>query len=241
MTPPWVESAAARLGAVGIGLWGIAPAPREAAVLPGARSAVVFASGGPALWDAFRTAVARDPAFYAAQPDPFDTFVASAVAAADPSPPPGRRWVLSAIGATPFVDFRALGLAAGLGWPSRLGLLLHPEVGPWIALRAAVFTVEALSPSGPRPGPGPCVGCPAPCAAACPVGAVSAAAPFDIGPCLAHLAPPVSGCPAGCAARRACPVGSAFAYSALQHAYHDGRPGARAVVLPPDAAATAGG
>jgi hypothetical protein len=237
----WLGRAAARLADVGIGLRGVAAVDGESDVLPGARSAVVFASGGRGLWEAFHAAAARDPGRFAAVPDPLDTFIAEAVAAADPAPGPGRRWVLSAIGATPFVDFRPLGRAAGLGWPSRLGLLLHPVVGPWIALRAAVFTTDALPPTGALAGDGPCAGCPAPCVTACPVGAVRLDGAVQWDACRRHLGPPTLGCPSGCGARRACVVGPAFAYSVEQHAYHDGRPGARLRPGGPGAAGGAGG
>lgn len=241
MSVDWLGEASARLAAVGIGLRGVAAVRDAPGVLPGARAAVVFASGGRGLWEAFGAAVAREPARYVALSDPLDAFVADAVASADPAPGPGRRWVLSAIGAQPFVDFRVLGHAAGLGWDSRLGLLLHPEVGPWIALRAAVFTTEDLPPTGPLAGAGPCAACPAPCVAACPAGAVRFAGAVRWDACQRHLAPPTDGCPTGCAARRACVVGPAHAYSAVQHAYHDGRPGARPLRIGAGAATDGGG
>lgn len=120
--------------------------------------------------------------------------------------------------AEPFVDFRVLGEQAGLGWRSRLGLLLHPVHGPWIALRAAAFVDVALEPTGPLPAPPPCASCAAPCAAACPAAALASGA-WEPAPCFAWQAER-DACRAGCGARSACPIGVGSRYGIHQHAYH---------------------
>ena len=222
---PWPDVRAS-LARVGLNAVGVADGSPYQAELPGCRAVVVFGSGGPALWDAFVAAIEADPATLCAEQHPLDRFIARAIAATDPTPGPTRRWVRCAFDAETFVDFRPLSLAAGLGWPSRLGLLLHPEHGPWLGLRAACFTTEPLPLDTPLDGDGPCADCPAPCEAACPVGAVSAAR-FDIGRCAAHRTPPhqggPGGCPEACASRNICPVGINSRYSALEQYYHDNR------------------
>ncbi len=109
-----------------------------------------------------------------------------------------------------FVDLVALGQAAGLGWPSRLGVLLHPTWGPWWSLRAAILTTLSVPAGTPLGGEGPCPACSAPCARACP-GAAPRPQGFDIGSCAKQRSRP-GPCELACAARRACVVGPEAAY-----------------------------
>jgi epoxyqueuosine reductase QueG len=221
------RAALAALAEAGLGLHGVlaradwdarVPAPfRADAVLPGARSALVLGSGGRALFAAF----ARAPEAALAA-DPLDAFTQRVVGEAAAR--------LRAAGAScaavfahearggVFADFVALGRACGLGWPSRLGLLLHPTCGPWTSLRAALLTDAALAATPPLPGAGPCPGCAAPCARACPGGALEAAA-FDARRCGATRRSEPA-CAERCAARRACPVGAEHAYAPRAEAHH---------------------
>lgn len=114
-----------------------------------------------------------------------------------------------------FPDLVAAGRAAGLGWPSRLGLLLHPERGPWWSLRAALLTDAPLRPGAPRPEPAPCTGCEAPCTRVCPAGAPGPDG-FDVPACGAVRA--AGRCAARCDARRACPEGAAHRYDPADEA-----------------------
>lgn len=110
------------------------------------------------------------------------------------------------------VDLIALARHAGLGAPSRLGLLLHREYGPWLSLRALVLTERPLPESLPGEDFSPCEGCSAPCTEACPVDAPQALpAGFDIDLCAGSRA--LGGaCRLHCAARRACIFGPEHAY-----------------------------
>lgn len=206
-----------RLESIGIDVVGVTDGADWQAVWPGCRSVVVFASGGPALWEAWLAHLATAPDELE-RADPLDTFVRDSLeqglrGAADPE----VRWVRCAGDDLP-LDFRRLGLEAGLGWRSRLGLLLHPRHGPWLSLRAAAFTRLDLPRSGPLRTPGPCSTCPAPCERACPAGAVSGEG-WDARRCLGWQATSTS-CRGGCLAREACPVGAEARYGAAQHAYH---------------------
>lgn len=224
-SPAWLQQATARLATLGVDRVGVADGAPWTPQLPGCRSVVVLGSGGRGLWEALVRAVRAQPAL-AHTPHPLDTLVAQAVASLPQDP--SRRWVLCGAEAEPALDFRTLGLQAGLGWPSRLGLLLHPEVGPWLGLRAACFTTEALTVTGPLPGPGPCPSCDAPCEAACPIGAVSAAG-LDWRASYAFRQRD-STCHVGCHARSACPEGRAHAYGATQHLYHQHPPSREALL-----------
>jgi len=110
-----------------------------------------------------------------------------------------------------FADFVALARAAGLGEPGRLRVLLHPEFGPWMAIRALLLSTLALEPTPPLSAFEPCVGCHAPCASACPGGALDLGR-LDLGTCL-ETRERVRECETACVARRACVIGNSHAYS----------------------------
>jgi epoxyqueuosine reductase len=196
--PVDLARAAAAFADIGCGEWGVADAE--------AGSVVVFASTGRRLWSLAR---ARGG------PDPIDGIVRDVIAALPVRP--DRRWVRCADDVADAPDFRALARAAGLGWPSRLGLLIHPTFGSWIGLRAAVFVPERLAATGPLAGDGPCARCPAPCVSACPAAAI--ADTWDPSRCLPWQAA-ADTCHSGCLARGACPVGADHAYAPDQHRYH---------------------
>jgi epoxyqueuosine reductase len=221
------------LGEVGLDTVGVADGSGYQDVLPGCRSVLVFGSGAR-LWDRFVDALRRDPARLTGETHPLDAYVARAIAEADPDPPASRRWIRCAADEPHPIDFRSLALAAGLGWRSALGLLLHPVRGVWFALRAACFTTSWLSPSLAPAGDGPCLGCAAPCASACPAAAIRL--PFAPGRggwqvdlCAGWNTGPAP-CASSCAARVACPAGAEHMYSPLQRHYHqDRRSGRRAL------------
>ena len=196
----------------------VPPAWRSEALLPGARAAVLVASGGRALWRAFERA-----AEFGVGPDPLDTYTRRVVEAAADSlceagHPSCSLLAFERRGGV-WADFVALGRLAGLGAPSRLGLLLHPVYGPWLSLRAAILTELPWQPlARPLEGFDPCNGCPAPCATACPGGAVLPSG-FDVARCGATRAR-LSGCAASCEARRACVVGREHAYTGPALAHH---------------------
>ncbi len=163
---------------------------RSAAIRPAARTAILVASGGRALWDAFASA----PEF-AAGPDPLDAYTRRVTESAAHEFEVGARAVFAfERWGGEYADFVELGRLAGLGAPSRLRLLLHPLYGPWMSLRAIVLTRAhwEIGAAGPL-GFDPCRDCPAPCEAAGPEPA---------------------------ARRRACVVGPEHAYSVAALAHH---------------------
>ncbi len=226
MESVWLEEARAALEGVGVDLCGTARGDAWQDLWPGCRSVVVFGSTGSTLWE-------RALAMPVDEPHPVDAVVRSVI---DTFPHhPSRRWVRCASDAEIHPDFRTLGQQAGLGWPSRLGLLIHPTYGPWLGLRAACFTTEALNVDGPLVGPGPCEGCAAPCATACPASAL--APDWKANRCLPHRRD-TSDCDAGCDARSACVIGRSHAYDPAQHRYHHhppSRPSLRAAARAPSA------
>ncbi len=221
----WLERTTNALADVGVGLRGVADGRPYQHVLRGCRSVVVFGNGGSALWDSMVAAIRQENGRLTTSQHPLDDHVERALKTGDPKRRRSRRWIRCAATETEMVDFRSLAVAAGLGHPSRMGLLLHPEYGLWTGLRAACFTTEELPVAGPLPGPGPCDGCPAPCADACP-GNAFVDGGWDPGRCASFHVESTT-CRGSCASRRACPVGADHAYGELQETYHSWRPAGR--------------
>jgi hypothetical protein len=136
---------------------------RSGVLMPAARGVVVAGSAGPRLWRGFRAAMRLAPHRWS-DPHPYDAFVGELLARAD------RALLLAGVASRRFdaaahapmpVHFVALAELAGLGSPGPFGLLIHPEHGPWWALRGAWLVDADVEPTAdPRP---PCSGCAAPC------------------------------------------------------------------------------
>jgi hypothetical protein len=177
----------------------VPPAWRAAGVLPGARSALVAASGGRALWSAFRSS----PEF-GRPADPVDSYTrrvtgALADALTREGHPSAALLAFERRGGS-YADFVALGRAAGM------------------SIRAVLLTALDLPETPPLPEFDPCAGCPAPCAEACPGGA-PAPAGFDLARCdTTRRREPR--CELDCAARRACVLGPDHAYADEALAHH---------------------
>jgi epoxyqueuosine reductase QueG len=132
-------------------------------LMPRARGVVVVGSAGRELWGALRRESEADPAIWS-NPHPLDTHVGRLLDRADRALAQARigsRRFDPRLDASPAVNFRALGELAGLGSMGPFGILIHPEHGPWWALRGA-WLVDADVPE-PSTVPVPCAGCHAPC------------------------------------------------------------------------------
>ena len=177
-----------------------APPPFRCDVVhPPARSVLIVATAGPWHFRAFLEWLAVDPvARLAREAHPLDAFTQDVFARVVDAP--GSRIVFPTFTAPLKLDFVKMAELAGLGRPSEMGLLVDARFGPWMALRAAVFTPEEL-PDG-AVGVRACDGCAAPCRA-----------PAD----------PL-------ARRLACVVAPELAYDELQRIYHYDRPRGRALL-----------
>ncbi len=239
-----LEAARDILGGAGIVLSGWADGPswdararagtRMHEIAPDAGAGfVVFGSAGSAAWTAFMRWLEANPARLAESAHPFDAFVRAHLEAADAHLEGPRRWFPCAAEAEVHLDFRTLGQLAGLGHPSRLGLLLHPTHGPWIALRAALALPRRPAGLPDRDDtPPPCVACVAqhgegatPCARACP-GDAFPKGTWHVDPCAAFHTTSTA-CATTCHARLACPVGQESRYPDAAIAYHYDRMGGR--------------
>ena len=117
------------------------------------------------------------------------------------------------------LDFTLLGIMGGVGVPSLLGMLLHPEYGTWMSLRGALLTDMELSEyDKPISEFNPCPSCEKPCIEACPADTVTEKG-WDWRSCMDfRLSSDI--CSAGCASRKACPYGQYYMYSDEQIEYH---------------------
>lgn len=182
---------------------------RSRVLLPGARGVIVAASAGPALWRRFCERMAAQPELREAD-HPYDAFVGTLLSRVDDAlGAAGIRYVrFDAAFAAPLrVDFVALAQLVGLGAPAPFPLLIHPQHGPWWALRGAWLVDAEVDP--PPVLCSPCDGCSAPC--------VGGRHTSESGP--VRATPEVRG---------RCVVGQASRYDAEQIAYHEQR--AQAVI-----------
>jgi hypothetical protein len=214
---PELEAAGLNLaGAVPIAEYdrSVPEAWRSQRLLPSASSAVVIGGGGRLLHRCHRAAAAGSS---------LDRFVAEVVARGCERLRSlgwqARAFAYDETREGSYVDLVALARRAGLGGASRLGLLVQPEYGPWLSLRALVLTDRPL-PEPPRTEFAPCDGCPAPCAEACPASAPRALpAGFDVAACGTQRAR-AGPCRLRCTARHACRLGQHHAYHPEAEARH---------------------
>ena len=124
----------------------------------------------------------------------------------------------------PPLSFVHLAEAAGLGRRSLLAVLIHPEFGPWIALRGALLIDAAIEAPRPAAHFDPCPRCiERPCIGACPASAVAYPAGWDVPRCIDHRVAVASDCRDRCEARVACVYGRAHRYPAEALAHHHRR------------------
>jgi epoxyqueuosine reductase QueG len=203
---------------------GIQPALHTHTLAPWARSIVVFASGGPALWDALLSDLRQDPSHFTESTHPLDDFVKSSLeGVSDVFGGTEHRWIRASADADVHLDFRRLAVIAGLGSPSRLGLVIHPKFGPWMGLRAACFLPIELPASAQVADL--CGDCPAPCVDACQ-GDAFVDGRWEVSRC-ADFHRRSSLCAVDCDSRLACPVGAEARYSVDERRYHNDRASGR--------------
>ena len=193
---------------------------------PQYRSLVVIGNGGGDFWKGFRAYCAEHPDFFDRNAHPLDRYTTSVIERIV-SPLLTQAQVCWRL-VYPFqfdadpVSFVHLGALAGLGARSLLGVLVHPEYGPWIALRAAVLLDCEIEPT-PVAAFDPCGTCvQKPCVAACPAAAVGPKG-WDVPTCTAHRSRETDDCADRCHARWNCVYGQAHRYPIDAMAYHQRR------------------
>lgn len=125
-------------------------------------------------------------------------------------------------GGPPFLPFLSWAPRAEPVTSSALGILIHPEYGPWHAYRAALAFPARLDVPTFENVPSPCDSCEdKPCLTTCPVGAFSVEG-FEATSCTGHISAAAGAdcLRRGCQARRACPIGHDFVYPPSQANFH---------------------
>jgi hypothetical protein len=192
-----------------------------------ARAIIVLANGGGAFWRAFSAHKSAHPGWDRRE-NPLDDFTHETIA----------NRIMPAIGASgvvgtpvypfmtggPTLNFMELGKLAGLAGPSILGVVVNPVYGPWIAFRAAILIDRTVDAPGDATGFDPCPSCSArSCIPACPAGAVSSSAGWDIPACLTHRVEHEAECAPRCHARAECVLGPEHRYPDDELRYHQTR------------------
>jgi hypothetical protein len=219
----------------GLNLVGAVPAPiYNAVVAPhlqtqpldhDARSIVVIGNGGGGFWRAYRSHLQHHPQ-WERRHNPLDDFTREVIEneIAGRLRDRGLRCMVVypfETGAT--LHFMELGRLAGIGGPSRLGVLIHPVYGTWIALRAALLMDEMLDVPGDGLGFDPCPQCvPRACMPACPARAVSDSG-WDVIGCLKHRVEAAPDCGQGCYSRLQCVIGPQHRYPEDEIRHHQER------------------
>jgi epoxyqueuosine reductase len=194
------------------------------------RTIVVVGNGGGRFWTAYREHATGDPdaASHAHPLDDFTMHVLETHALPIAERLAGRVELRLPFRATlPPLSFVHLAEAAGLGRRGLLGVLIHPEFGPWMALRGALLVDAALPPAArPAAGFDPCPACrDRPCIAACPGEAVTHPGGWNVPACIAFRVErgDDNPCEDRCHARVACVYGRRYRYPADALAYHQRR------------------
>ena len=197
-------------------------------LLPQAKTLIVIGNGGGDFWTAFRSYYEARPGYLRAHEHPLDDYTVEIIEQTL-TPILGRsnaayRYLY------PFhfwrepVSFMHLARVAGIAGPSILGVVIHPEYGPWLALRAAILIDQELSATPVADGFDPCPSCTErACISACPAQAISWEKGWDISACVRHRLKEASDCTDRCHARYDCVYGRAHRYPPDELHYHQQR------------------
>ena len=191
-----------------------------------AQSLVLFGNAGSSLWECFSTS----GEYLDGNPNPLDLWserIGKLIA---------RRFgglALFPFGGPPYRPFLQWAAKSEALYPSKLGMLIHPQYGLWHAYRFAI-ALPTVPEGMVEAGTGAkteakavadqdiCAKCPdQPCLDNCPVDAFSGQY-YDVERCYGYLgADPQNSCLSrGCAARLACPQGLQFSYRPDHARFH---------------------
>jgi cyanocobalamin reductase (cyanide-eliminating) / alkylcobalamin dealkylase len=121
----------------------------------------VVVGNGRRLWPVFLAACRRDPAA-ARRPDPLDHYTVSTLtSAAEGTGCPFVALWAHRVDPRP-IPIQRVAEVAGLARIAPCHLSVHPQLGPWLALRA-VLVLDAEPAPPPSALAHPCTGCPQPC------------------------------------------------------------------------------
>ena len=175
----------------------------------------VLIGAGPTMWPIFQAS----QEYKTKVKDPLDTWSKRILQGL------ARSWDANAVfpsDGPPYLPFIAWAKATDQFWDSPTGMMIHHRAGLMISIRGA------LQFKRPIPAPdlalnSPCISCDSrACEHACPVGALSPDAAYDVPTCKTHISSSAgaSCLGGGCLVRRACPVSQDFGRDPNQSAFH---------------------
>jgi epoxyqueuosine reductase QueG len=186
------------------------------------KSIILIGFAGNEFWDTLRAFLRNNPDFKQSRIDWIDDYTQLIFkSAAEILEESGVSYeIIFPFGTTALdLDFMELGRISGVGVDSLLGILLHPEYGPWVSLRGAIHTDLVFSAyDSPLKNFTPCPPCPKPCITACPAKTISNRG-WNWEVCMDYRLSSET-CENNCASRRACPYGKEHQYTEEQLAHH---------------------
>ena len=199
----------------------MAGAIKTGRLLAGARSVIVVGNCDDVMWNALQADIEASGDKYDSINDPVDTFTSAALeSAVEELEEKG----VSALATYPWrqeaggwLPFQAWAAACGFGAMGVIGVVIHPDYGPWMGLRGAIIMDAELEPD-PAEDFDPCGKCDAPCFDACPAGAVSREG-CNVRKCIRTRLSEHT-CEDRCAAREACVFGKEYRYGRDEITYH---------------------
>jgi len=195
-----------------------------APLLKGAKSAIVIGNAGRNFWNAYTVFLEANPDYPKDSARALDNYTADAVRKVskdlDENGISNRLIFYWEQVDGRFVPLMRLAEQAGMGKPGKIGVMIHPEYGPWLAYRAVILTTVELEPTAPLIDFNPCDDCEAPCVPAC-TGESMSDTGWDMNKCT--MAKVVNkDCAKACAARWECVLGQNYRYPPEEIAYHSG-------------------
>ena len=194
-------------------------------LLPGAKTLVVIGNGGGQFWEGFRSYCHKRPGYLQEREHPLDDYTVEVIEKTlsptlTPSGAAYRYLYPFRFWSEP-VSFMHLARAAGLASPSILGVVIHPQYGPWMALRAALLINQELYAEPVAADFDPCPTCvERACITACPASAISTEKGWDIPGCVRQRLRVTTDCVDYCRARFDCVYGREHRYPLDELQYH---------------------
>jgi len=197
-------------------------------LLPQAKAIVVIGNGGGAFWNGFRAYCDAHADYLHERTHPLDDYTSTTIETAlTPHLQTARvtyRYLYPFRFWTEPVSFMHLARAAEIAGPSILGVVIHPQYGPWLALRAALLIDQEVSAPPQALGFDPCPTCQErACMKSCPANAVAPTTGWDIPACVYHRLRVETDCVDYCQARYECVYGREHRYPFDELQYHQKR------------------
>ncbi len=199
----------------------VSPESRIPGLCPGSTSVILVGFAGHTFWSILKKFLNKNPGFRDSYEDWIDYYtVLRFMEIADLFEKHGLGWrAVFPFGEKSLaLDFMKLGELGGTGTKGIIGVLIHPEYGPWISLRGAIISDIEFSRYDSPLSFNPCPECHKPCIPVCPANTVSEKG-WDVPACMKFRLREID-CTDNCVSRRACPYGKEHQYTREQLGYH---------------------